>query len=415
MRKPIDSPFSPGADSVPQVWAGRTAQLSDWRDVLRPRRISGIPERGRTILGEAGLGKSTLVRRIASEASERGDWVTPQLRIPSGADPLRVVATALLRLAENAGLSAKRDRAIADLITRVETVAAAGVSVSLRDRSGPEPHSALSELLVEIGRAAAKAGDVAVLVHIDEIQNISDEHALSQLLIALGDSLAFEEQIQLPGGVEAGRALPIAVYLTGLPEFADMAGARRGATFVRRFQTTVLSPIDGDDLKAALHPFVTDGWPIAEDNGQLGRVFMEPGALRMIADLACGEPFLFQLAGERAWYADTDSTITCQDVVAGWNGARSEAESHVLRILDRLPAREREFVEAMAELAPEDRSLTKIAHHMGYQKATDAGPTSQRLDISRGIVNRGKPYSFRHRAIGAYLTSEWPEAPGGVE
>src|SRR5699024_4135885 len=122
MRKPIDSPFSPGADSVPRVWAGRTAQLSDWRDVLRPRRISGIPERGRTILGEAGLGKSTLVRRIASEASERGDWVTPQLRIPSGADPLRVVATALLRLAENAGLSAKRDRAIADQITRVETV-----------------------------------------------------------------------------------------------------------------------------------------------------------------------------------------------------------------------------------------------------------------------------------------------------
>src|SRR5699024_7437181 len=154
-----------------------------------------------------------------------------------------------------------------------------------------EPHAAWSELLVEMGRAAAKAGVVAVLVHIDEIQNISDEHALSQLLIALGDSLAFEEQIQLPGGVEAGRALPLAVYLTGLPGFADMAGARRGATFVRRFQTTVLSPIDGDDLKAALHPFVTDGWPIAEDNAQLGRVFMEPGALRMIADLACGEPF----------------------------------------------------------------------------------------------------------------------------
>src|SRR5699024_11603710 len=98
VRAPLDSPFSPGSDTVPQVWAGRTAQLSDWRDVLRPRRLSGIPERGRTILGEAGLGKSTLVRRIASEASERGDWVTPQLRIPSGADPLRVVATALLRL-----------------------------------------------------------------------------------------------------------------------------------------------------------------------------------------------------------------------------------------------------------------------------------------------------------------------------
>src|SRR5699024_2183426 len=206
-----------------------------------------------------------------------------------------------------------------------------------------------------------------------------------------------------------------AVYLTGLPEFADMAGARQGATFVRRFQTTMLSPIDDDDLRAALQPFVTDGWPIAEENGQMGRVFMEPGALRMIVDLACGEPFLFQLAGERAWYADTDSTITRHDVTAGWSEARSEAESHVLRILDRLPAREREFVESMAELAPEDRTLTRIASHMGYQKATDAGPTSQRLDITRGILNRGKPYSFRHRAIVAYLTSEWPYAPVSAE
>ena len=39
-----------------------------------------------------------------------------------------------------------------------------------------------------------------------------------------------------------------------------------------------------------------------------------------------------------------------------------------------------------------------------------AGPTSQGLDITRGIINRGKAYSFRHRAIGAYLTSNWSDA-----
>ncbi len=39
-----------------------------------------------------------------------------------------------------------------------------------------------------------------------------------------------------------------------------------------------------------------------------------------------------------------------------------------------------------------------------------AGATSQRLDITRGIINRGSAYSFRHRAIGAYLTSDWPDA-----
>ena len=40
---------------------------------------------------------------------------------------------------------------------------------------------------------------------------------------------------------------------------------------------------------------------------------------------------------------------------------------------------------------------------------TDAGPTSQRLDSVRGIIERGKPYTFRHRAVEAYLASDWPE------
>ena len=29
MRTPLDSPFSPGSDTVPRVWAGRTSQLGD--------------------------------------------------------------------------------------------------------------------------------------------------------------------------------------------------------------------------------------------------------------------------------------------------------------------------------------------------------------------------------------------------
>jgi hypothetical protein len=138
MRNALNSPFTPGSDIVPEVWAGRIEQLSDWRDVVRPRRIAGLPERGRTILGEAGLGKSTLVRRIARDAAAAGDWVTPQLRIPSGA-----------------------------------------------------------------------------VVH--------------------------EEEIIAPGGVKVPRLLPIAVYLTGLPDFASLARARTGATFARRFKTTMLA------------------------------------------------------------------------------------------------------------------------------------------------------------------------------
>ena len=393
---------------MPLVWAGRTEHLSDWRDILRPRRTAGIHERGRTILGEAGSGKSSLVRRIASEASESGDWVTPQLRIPSGSDPIKRVASALLALADTAGLPAAREQRIGDLLRRVESVAASGISLSMRAQDGPEPYTALTDLLIEIGRAATKR-HIMVMIHIDEVQNITDEHARSQLLIALGDALTHEEPTTVPSGLSVGAALPIAVYLTGLPEFADMAGALFGATFARRFQTTTLNTIDDDELLVALHPFVTWGWPITRADGGADRIFMEPAAQRTIVELSCGEPFLFQLAGQSAWHAGTDSIITAEHVRTGWSRqAAHEAEAHVQRILDRLPQREREFIEAMAELAPEERSLTNIAKRLGHKRATEAGPTAQRLDLTRRIIRRGRPYRFQHRAVGAYLTSDWP-------
>lgn len=407
MRDPVENPFSPGSDVVPDVWAGRTAQLSDWRDVVRPRLAKGLPERGRTILGEPGMGKSSLVRRIAQQAERDGDWVTPQLRIPLGADPFKLVAAAALALADEAGLPASRERRIRDLLGRVQTVAASGLSVTLRAHDGPDPHVALTQLLVEVGRAAV-ARDAVAMLHIDEVQNIGDEQALSQLLIALGDAITHEIDVAAPGGARVRRGLPIAVYLTGLPDFEDRAGALKGATFARRFQTTVLGPIDDDDLAEALQDFVLPGWEVDGRSGMLERIRMEPDAATAIIEICRGEPFLFQLAGQHAWNADRSPVITREQVLRGWRGAQREAVAHVERILARLPERERAFVEAMAAVPPADRKLTRIAAEMGYAKATDAGPTSQRLDTVRGIIDRGRLYSFRHRAVEAYLTSDWP-------
>lgn len=409
MRDVLDNPFSPGSDTIPDVWAGRTEQLSDWRDVVRPRRLAGLPERGRTILGEPGLGKSTLVRRIARDAARAGDWVTPQLRIPAGADPLKLVADAVLTLAADAGLASSREKRISDAIARVQAVAVSGISLTLRGADGPEPYTALTDLLVEVGTAAIGDGDVLVLIHVDEVQNITDEKALSQLLIALGDALSREVDVAVPGGARVSRSLPIAVYLTGLPDFEDMAGARKGATFARRFKSTTLSAIDDEDLAEALQEFVLEGWEVSDGTGGTARVRMEPDAAALVIDVCRGEPFLFQLAGEQAWYAGDGATITAEQVRRGWRGAHREATAHVERILERLPARERQLLQAMAELPAPDRTATRIAEAMGFAKVTDVGPTAQRLDSVRGIIDRGKPYSFRHRAVEAYLTSDWPD------
>jgi hypothetical protein len=349
------------------------------------------------------------VRRIAEEARKAGDWVTPQLRIPSGSDPLKLVAEALLKLAEQAGLASSRERRIGEAIARVQAVAAAGISISLRGADGPEPYTALTELLVEVGSAAIARGNVMALVHLDEIQNITSEEAMSQLLIALGDALTQEVEVTVPGGARVSRSLPIAVYLTGLPDFEDMAGARKGATFARRFKTTTLSAIDDLDLAEALQEFVLDGWEVTDNAGGTVRIRMEPVAAALITDLCRGEPFLFQLAGEQAWYSGRGNTITADEVHTGWLSAQREATAHVERVLERLPSRERQFLETMAELPAAERTLSRISQEMGLAKATDAGPTSQRLDTVRGIIDRGRPYTFRHRAVEAYLSSDWPK------
>lgn len=117
---------------------------------------------------------------------------------------------------------------------------------------------------------------------------------------------------------------------------------------------------------------------------------------------------MFQVAGERAWYAGSGDVITVDEVVAGWRGAEGEASSHVERVLARLPAKERVFVDVMAELPREHRTLTGIARAMGEGRAQALGPTAQRLDVVRGVIERGKPYSFRNRAVEAYLTTDWP-------
>jgi hypothetical protein len=246
------------------------------------------------------------------------------------------------------------------------------------------------------------------LVHVDEVQNITDEKALSQLLIALGDALTHEVEVAVPGGARVSRSLPIAVYLTGLPDFEDMAGARKGATFARRFKTTTLSAIDEEDLAEALQEFVLEGWEVSDGSGGTARVRMEPDAAGLVVDVCRGEPFLFQLAGEQAWYAGATQTITAEQVRRGWRGAQREATAHVERILERLPARERQMLQAMAELPVAERTATRIAEAMGFSKVTEVGPTAQRLDTVRGIIDRGKPYTFRHRAVEAYLTSDWP-------
>lgn len=67
---------------------------------------------------------------------------------------------------------------------------------------------------------------------------------------------------------------------------------------------------EDDDLKAARQSFVLTGWEVPDEAGTIRWVTMEPAARDEILSLCKGEPFLFQLAGEKAWYADSSGVIS---------------------------------------------------------------------------------------------------------
>lgn len=400
-RSPTDNPFEPGHDVVPPIWAGRRDELDDW-EAVRARRAAGQPERSRALLGEPGIGKSVLAAKIAQDAAGRGDIVVPTVRIPRGVDVLALVADALITTVEEHHLGAWIANRVGDLLDRVRKIAA--VELAPRDRA-VNPHTQLRDLLIELGRYGAEH-DRVVLVRIDEVQNVTDEDQLSQLLVALGDTLQHSHEVRDVAGTPHRRWLPVVVYLTGLPEFTDRATSAAGATFARRFRPWRLGHIDDTELRVALTPFTTPtGWQVS---GRGGGVAMTEDAIRAILACVLGDPFLFQLIGKAVWDNQPDQqVITVDHVTAGWQSVKGEARSHVERLVDRLPARERELVETMARLAPKRRTLTNIATELDVT-ATQLGSTAARLE-DRGVIARGRPYTFNARTIEARLQGAWPD------
>lgn len=403
-RHPTANPFEPGHDVVPPVWAGRQAELYDWERLVRPRRLIGQYERGRALLGEPGIGKSVLAAKISEMSEEMGDIVVPSVRIPRGSDVLALLAQALTDTVHTYEIGAAVGDRISALLGRVRSVAHIEVAAAPRPAN---PHTHLRDLLIELGRYAATRNKV-VYVHLDEVQNVNDEDALSQLLVALGDAIRHTEDVRDAAGTVHRKVLPIITYITGLSEFTDRATTLAGATFARRFKPVRLTHLDDDELREAMAPFTsTQGWPVLDQDAG---VAMTDGAVDAMLAFCLGDPFLFQLIGKAAWDAAPDEqVITTEHVVRPAEDVTDEARSHVNRLLARLPEREREFVDAMASLAPSRRTASMIARKLG-RTTNQLGSAAQRLE-ERGVIRRGKPYTFRARTVEGLVRGQWPPTP----
>lgn len=404
MRSSLNNPFVPGSDTVPAVWAGRAKEVADFHTEVRPRRLAGAYERGRVFIGEPGIGKSALAAKICGESRDRGDLVLPSLRVPKGGDPIALLAGVVADAIGTHSLGERVGGLAAGLLDRI-TAIRAGVTVTLSGAPAGLPHRELTTALSTLARIAMD-DDRLLVVHIDEVQNITSGEAMSQLLVALGDVLAETTPHRDAAGNAHDRHLPVAVIMTGLWSFVDDATRAAGATFARRFKPFHLGPVEDADIRTALAPFTSDGWPVLGEEGP-GVVTVTADALQVLVESVLGDPFLLQLVGKAAWNAGTSPVIDRDDVRAGVAEVATEMRHHGERALERLPRTERELLEALVRLAPSERTLTNAGRELG-KSSEQLGSASKRLEL-RSIIQRGRPITITSRTTEALLRSDWPE------
>ena len=395
VRTAVNNPFEPGSGAVPTVWVGRDDELADVEHRLVPRRTLGLFERGRTYLGDPGLGKSVLVNRIADERRATGDLVAGPLRLARGRDPLVAMADALLPLASAGDRFAARVEAALDRVRELGLLGATlGLDAQVEDR-----YRSLAELLTGLGEVAAETDRLLVL-RVDEVQNLAGDR-LSQLLTLLGDLLEQRSPTTDVTGQVVEEYLPVIVLLSGLPQFPERA-AEAGATFSRRFATTYLQPFDDDEVRAALTYAFADGFEVLTAQGP-ARVGLEVAAREELITRCLGDPFLFQLAGAAAWDAGSGPLITADEVSAGWTRARREVDAHLRSRLTGLTELQLTVLAAAARLADPLADGTEIARAAGRRTSSDIGSTLQGLVAKHLLALEPGGYRVVSRAVAREL------------
>ena len=364
---PISNPFAPGAGTPPPELAGR----EDVRETVRiamERVRRGRPTKSVLMIGLRGVGKTVLLDRMRDDAEATGIH-TIRLEAPESRSLPALLAPqlrqALLRLyrQERAKVLAERGlRALAGFAKALK-VKYDDIEVGLDFE--PEPGLADNgdlehdlQALIEAAGEAAKSGDTALAIFIDELQYVEKEQ-LAALITALHRA--------------AQRQLPIVLVGAGLPQLRGHMG--RAKSYAERlFDFPEIGPLNEEAARQAL----------AKPAEAEGAAF-EPDALDAVLDKTRGYPYFLQEWGKHSWDAANESPITAADVELASTTTICALDESFFRVrFDRLTPTEKRYLRAMAELGPGPHRSGDIAHELKRQ-VTSLGPTRSQL-IAKGMI-----------------------------
>jgi hypothetical protein len=320
------------------------------------------------MVGLRGVGKTVLLDRIRDDAAAAGvqtlrveapeDRSLPSILVPE----LRIALLRLSRIEQAKELAQRGLRALAGFVKSLK-LKYSDIEVAIDCE--PEPGLAdngdlehdLQDLIQTAGEAA-KAGDTALAMFVDELQYV-EEAELAALITSLHRS--------------AQRQLPVVLVGAGLPQLAGRMG--RAKSYAERlfdFPSIGALPIDAARLAIAK--------PAADQGVQV-----TPEALDRIYVKTEGYAYFLQEWGKHSWDVASASPITLADVEAATSTAVAALDASFFRVrFDRLTPAERRYLRAMAELGPGPHRSGDIAKVLD-KDVRALGPVRNQL-IGKGMI-----------------------------
>jgi hypothetical protein len=336
------SPYQPGAGRRPPELAGRDVQLQAF-DTLRLRARRKMVDRGMILSGLRGVGKTALLNQL-QQMAEQHQWATVFLEAqstPAGEEQVRRRFGTALRAALAQFSAAHRiTDGLRELSQMVGQFTLAIGPVTL-ESAGPAATGILDvdvQALAEQVGQTAQHHNAAFAVFVDEMQDLNPD-LVSALLVA-------QHRCQQ-------RDLPFYVIGAGLPNLPATLSASRSYA-ERLFAYHTIGPLQPDQAAQALEA-------PAEKFG----CTYSPQALDKLVTAANGYPYFLQEFGHAIWSISDERTFTATDADTAITLGTMQLDAGFFPSRwDRASEREREYMQAMADLGEPARTadIAELLH-----------------------------------------------------
>ncbi|MGB5069871.1 MAG: ATP-binding protein, partial [Flavobacteriales bacterium] len=289
---PVTNPFAPGAGNPPPELAGRDALL-DAVQVAVKRAKLGRPAKSVLLVGLRGVGKTVLLDRMRDNAEADGVH-TLRMEAPENRSLPAILAPqlrqALLRLSRNKKAKDLAQRALRGLVGFARALKVKYHDIEIAFDTEEEPGLADNgdlehdlAALLEAAGMAAKKGDTALALFVDELQYVAEDE-LAALITALHRT--------------AQRQLPVVMAGAGLPQLRGHMGSAKSYA-ERLFDFPEIGPLNKKAAEDAIRK------PIEDEEAKINN-----DALALIVKETHGYPYFLQEWGKHAWDAARSSPIT---------------------------------------------------------------------------------------------------------